>query len=161
MGLTNFFTSFSIPESMKSGGTFKTWMIIIAISSLIALMYYLYNMYSQKYLVPLEENLGDPDLENNSVDLMYFYVNWCPHCKTSMPIWNDLKSEYSNKKLNGYTVNFIEYNCTDETSEITAIINKYNIEGYPTIKLVKGGNVFDYDTDISKDKLEQFLVQIL
>jgi protein disulfide-isomerase A4 len=88
---------------------------------------------------------------------MLFYVDWCPHCKTAKPVWEELKSEYQNKTINGYHVLFTEINCTNETAEIEKLISKFNIEGYPTIKLLKDGQVIEYNAKPTKDTLIQFL----
>ena len=92
---------------------------------------------------------------------MFFYVDWCPHCKTAKPDWEELKSEYENKTINGYNIKFVDINCTEETVEIEKMINKYNIEGYPTIKLLKDGQIIEYDAKPSKDTLIQFLNSVL
>ena len=94
-------------------------------------------------------------------NLMLFYVDWCPHCKTAKPEWNALKEEYDGKTINGYVVVFEEYNCTDENSEIEDLINKYKIEGYPTIKLIKDNQVIEYDAKPTKATMEQFLTTVL
>jgi thiol-disulfide isomerase/thioredoxin len=93
--------------------------------------------------------------------LMLFYVDWCPHCKTAKPEWNELKEEYDGKTINGYIVIFEEYNCTDESSEIEELINKYKIDGYPTIKLIKDEQVIEYDAKPTKATMEQFLTTVL
>ena len=41
------------------------------------------------------------------------------------------------------------------------LMDKYNIEGYPTIKLLKDGQVIEYDAKPSKDTLNQFLNTVL
>ena len=94
---------------------------------------------------------------SSQVELLFFYVDWCPHCKTAKPVWEDLKAEYENKTINGYTIIFNEINCTNESPEIEKIINTYKIEGYPTIKLLKDGQVIEYDAKPTKETLEQFL----
>jgi len=40
-------------------------------------------------------------------------------------------------------------------------MNKYSIEGYPTIKLLKDGQVIEYDAKPSKANLSQFLNTVL
>jgi hypothetical protein len=40
-------------------------------------------------------------------------------------------------------------------------MDQYKIEGYPTIKLLKDGQVIEYDAKPSKDTLEQFLKTVL
>ena len=101
------------------------------------------------------------DSRNSQAELILFSVDWCPHCKKAQPIWNELKSEYENKSINGYTILFTEINCTNESPEVEKMINKYKIEGYPTIKLLKDGNVIEYDAKPNKATLEQFLNTVL
>jgi thiol-disulfide isomerase/thioredoxin len=92
---------------------------------------------------------------------MLFYVDWCPHCKTAKPEWETLKSEYDGKSINGYTVTFEEYNCTNENAETADLMDKYSIEGYPTIKLVKDNQIIEYDAKPTKSTMEQFLNTVL
>ena len=98
---------------------------------------------------------------NKVANLMLFYVDWCPHCKTAKPEWNELKEQYDGKNINGYTVVFEEYNCTEESSEIEDIVNKFKIDGYPTIKLIKDNQVIEYDAKPTKSTMEQFLMTVL
>ena len=56
---------------------------------------------------------------------------------------------------------FTEVNCTNETPEVEKMVEKYKIEGYPTIKLLKDGQVIEYDAKPTKDTLEQFLNTVL
>jgi len=107
-----------------------------------------------------------PPVSNNGLDpgqakFMFFYTPWCPHCKTAKPIWDELKTQYQNKTINGYQVIFTEINCTEETAEVDKMMNKYNVEGYPTIKLLKDGQVIEYDAKPSKETLTQFLNTVL
>jgi type II secretory ATPase GspE/PulE/Tfp pilus assembly ATPase PilB-like protein len=81
----------------------------------------------------------------------------CPHCKTAKPIWESLKSEYANKTINGSVVTFTEVNCTEETAEVEKMMNQYNVEGYPTFKLLKDGQVIEYDAKPNRETLVQFL----
>jgi hypothetical protein len=41
------------------------------------------------------------------------------------------------------------------------LMNQYNVEGYPTIKLLKDGQIIEYDAKPSKDTLTQFLNTVL
>jgi thiol-disulfide isomerase/thioredoxin len=98
---------------------------------------------------------------SKDAEIMFFYVDWCPHCKTAKPAWNDVKGEYENQTINGYKVIFTEINCTEETAEVESLMNKYNIEGFPTIKLLKDGQVIEYDAKPTKETLTQFLNTVL
>ena len=135
---------------------------IAIIISLIGVYFIWKNVSSNnvKYDSNREHNSED-QLSNKTANLMLFYVDWCPHCKTAKPEWNELKEEYDGKNINGYTIVFEEYNCTTESPEIGDLIQQYKIDGYPTIKLVKDGQVIEYDAKPTKSTLEQFLTTVL
>ena len=137
--------------------------IILAIIAFCILGYLFYYQYVNKDTVfnANRENVASDQNSNKTAQMMLFYVDWCPHCKTAKPEWENLKSEYEGKQINGYTVTFTEYNCTAETAENDALLNKYKIEGYPTIKLLKGSQVIEYDAKPTKSTMEQFLHTVL
>jgi thiol-disulfide isomerase/thioredoxin len=143
------------------------WTIILGVIALIALVlilyYYVFKPMSTTPVNYSANNEHDTYSSQNSKDaeIMFFYVDWCPHCKTAKPAWNDVKSEYENKTINGYKVIFTEINCTEETAEVESLMNKYNIEGFPTIKLLKDGQVIEYDAKPTKETLTQFLNTVL
>jgi thiol-disulfide isomerase/thioredoxin len=129
----------------------------------LAIFYYFY------YVAPASKSTYHANSEqvpagsssSNTAELMFFYADWCPHCKTAKPIWNDLKAEYENKTINGYKIIFTEVNCSEETAEVEKLMNQYNVEGYPTIKLIKDGQVIEYDAKPSKETLTKFLNTVL
>jgi thioredoxin-related protein len=63
--------------------------------------------------------------------------------------------------INGYKVTFVEYNCTKESAETQELLDKYKVEGFPTIILIKDKQVIDYDAKPSKDTMVQFLNTVL
>ena len=99
--------------------------------------------------------------EEKNAELLFFSVDWCPHCNTAKPEWESLKSQYDGKMINGYTINFEEHNCTNESDEVSQLMDKYSIEGYPTIKLIKDNQVIEYDAKPTKSTMEQFLNTVL
>jgi thiol-disulfide isomerase/thioredoxin len=161
--------SSGILSRIKSAGGKMTTTSIVAIVAVIlfgilALFYYFY------YVAPKMKASYKPNSEQipsgslppgNNAELLFFFANWCPHCKTAKPIWNDLKAEYENKTINGYNVVFTEVDCSTESAEVDSMMNKYNVEGYPTIKLLKDGQVIEYDAKPSKATLTQFLNTVL
>ena len=56
---------------------------------------------------------------------------------------------------------FTEINCTNESDEVEKLMNQYKIEGFPTIKLLKDGQVIEYDAKPTKETLIQFLNTVL
>jgi thiol-disulfide isomerase/thioredoxin len=148
----------------RSAGFFKdNWLVIVASLAMIGLGYYVYSKYignSTTYNANREKDSSNSD-SNKVATMMLFYVDWCPHCKTAKPEWENLKSEYEGKQINGYTIAFTEYNCTTESPETDELMNRYKIEGYPTIKLIKDNQVVEYDAKPTKSTMEQFLHTVL
>jgi len=152
-----------ITAGFSQSGT--TIIVIAAILLFIILggLYYYYYIYpnSQIKYKPNNEKITSQAENNQTAELLFFYANWCPHCKSAKPIWDDLKTEYENKTINGYKIIFTEIDCSQETTEVDKMMNQYNVEGYPTIKLLKDGQVIEYDAKPSKSTLEQFLNTVL
>jgi thiol-disulfide isomerase/thioredoxin len=122
--------------------------------------YYAYNTFYSKVENKKESGYSDVANANMNVGeimIYFFHVDWCPHCRTSLPEWTKFKNEYHKKKMGRYIIKCIDVNCTDETSEVTALINKYNIEGYPTVKMLKDDNIIEFDSKITYSALEQFV----
>lgn len=79
-----------------------------------------------------------------------------------MPIWKQFQEEYEGKQVNGYTLIFRTINCTDENDvEVKEMLNNYSIDGYPTIKMLKDGEVISYDAKPEFETLQQFLQTVL
>ena len=98
---------------------------------------------------------------SKDANLVFFYADWCPYCKIAKPEWDALKAENEGKVINGYNVVYTDYNCGTVTPEIEDLMNKYDVKGYPTVKLIKDGQVIDYDAKPTTSTMNQFLTQIL
>ena len=57
-------------------------------------------LYFRTYAIPLLSKTNKPNLEHNeqmginnqTVEILFFYADWCPHCKKAKPHWNNLKN---------------------------------------------------------------------
>jgi len=132
-------------------------LFIVILIFLVAAIYtyrrYISPRINPKY-VPNSEFIPEGDKKTTeNATLYFFYTTWCPHCKKSMPIWKSLKDELDNKEIKGTTINFIEVDCDKDA----ALAEKFNVQGYPTIKLVKGNQIIEYDAKPSKETLMEFL----
>ena len=157
-------SSKSIYSKIKNASSYinnTTIVIVLAVIlfSILAGFYYYY------YIVPklnakYHPN-SDDDFNGHTVEILFFYADWCPHSKTAKPIWEEIKTELQNKTINGNKITFTAINCSEETAEVEKMMNQYNVEGYPTIKLLKDGQVIEYDAKPSKETLTQFLNTVL
>ena len=94
---------------------------------------------------------------SNPVELMMFSVDWCPHCKQAQPEWHKISDEYSASQINGRKVIFTLVNCTEETPDIEKQLKQYSIEGYPTIKLLKDGQIINFEAKPDYPNILKFL----
>jgi thiol-disulfide isomerase/thioredoxin len=149
--------------------TLKNIAILIGVIILIYVANYIYKTYmpSSSSGTVYKANLEHMTTEEantaaaKQAEIMMFYADWCPHCKSAKPEWESFKNEYDGKKVNGYTLVFTEYNCTTETPETKDAVEKYGVEGFPTIKLIKDNQVIEYDAKPTKPILTQFVNTVL
>lgn len=136
----------------------KVIFIILLAAVFIVTAVYVYKKYVSNKNSSQPKKQTCASGESKSADLYLFYTEWCPHCKKTKPEWEQLKKNYSgNNNINGYKLNFIEVDC-DANPEIA---DKFKIEGYPTIKLVKGNQIVEFDAKADVKTLEQFLSTVL
>jgi thiol-disulfide isomerase/thioredoxin len=139
-------------------------MILIVTIFFLIVAAYVYNKYvtpmvDENYIINNEfpkkqdDESGGGGGNSPEVDIYFFTVVWCPHSKNAVPIWDSLKEEYNNKTFNGYKINFIQI----DGEENPELADKYKVEGYPTIKLVKGNQIIEYDAKPTKENLKEFL----
>uniref|UniRef100_A0A6C0I7K1 Thioredoxin domain-containing protein n=1 Tax=viral metagenome TaxID=1070528 RepID=A0A6C0I7K1_9ZZZZ len=142
------------------------WMIGAGILILAVLIYFIYQFFSKNNVEAFHPNRENVPVEeegqaNKTATMMIFHVDWCPHCKTAMPEWEKVRSKHEGKTINGYKIHFADYNCTKESPETDELLDKYKIEGYPTIKLVKDGQIIEYDAKPTESTIDQFLNTVL
>jgi len=151
-------------SAIKSRLSWKLVFILATIVALIMAIAYVYKKYmTPKLNVEYEPNKEFIDKgDSNEAEIIMFTVDWCPYCKKAMPIWKEFKEEYSGKVINGYKLNFETVNCTDEKdNNVAEMLEKYSIEGYPTIKLLKDDEVITFDAKPERATLEKFLQTVL
>lgn len=134
----------------------KRLLIIIVLSAIfIGVSIYVYMTYITPKINPqyIENKEIQEEPGTKNAEIYLFYTEWCPHCKKAKPEWQKLKENYENKTINNYVIYFREVDC--EKDEKTA--DEFNIEGYPTIKLIKDGQVIEYDAKPEYSTLEEFI----
>jgi thiol-disulfide isomerase/thioredoxin len=143
----------------------KVLICICAFFVIVVLGHYLYkyiNSYKKSNSL-YKENIDD-SINNSgpkSATVYFFYTTWCPYSLAAIPEWEKIVDKYTHNLVNGFSVKFIDIDCTKETTEIENLVNKYNIEGYPTIKMIKDDQVIDFDAKAKYNNIENFLVSVL
>jgi len=122
---------------------------------------YVYN----KNISNLKNNTTKKNVPNaagtsGDVRIMFFTVDWCPYCQKAKDPWDDFKTNYHLKTVNGRRVTCQEYNATEGSStaaESQLYIEKYDVKGYPTVFMLKDGEKIEFDAKISTYALERFV----
>jgi thiol-disulfide isomerase/thioredoxin len=85
---------------------------------------------------------------SNAATLYLFYTNWCGHSLRFLPIWDQFGAGNSFPGLNIQKVD-----C-----EKSDLCNKFNVKGFPMVKLVKvDGSVTDFNGPRTIDGLNSFV----
>jgi len=90
-------------------------------------------------------NNFDGLIKDNKFVLAEFYAPWCGHCK-------NLEPEYSKAaaSLKGSEAKLVKVDATAEGRELA---EKYNVQGFPTLKWFREGQVSDYSGGRDHDSI--------
>jgi len=131
---------------------------------ILAIVYVIYNYLNRPKIVYNDNGTvrnSSSGSGSKDAEIILFSVDWCPHCKTAKPEWDKVKAEYNGKDVNGYHLVFTDINCTNESPQVEKLMNQYKIEGYPTIKLIKDGQVIEFDAKPTESNLKQYIQTVL
>jgi thiol-disulfide isomerase/thioredoxin len=139
-----------------------SWIVLIIILLIIFILLgvYGYKKYyeSKKPLKPFK-NVANANTRGKPAEVLFFYANWCPHCKNAKPEWYKFKEEYDGKVINDWQIQCVEIDCTDENNETSnALIAEYKVESYPTIIMVVGDNKINFESKVTSSALSQLVV---
>jgi len=127
--------------------------IIFIIITIIGagIVYYLYKP-SKKFVT----NHEYVETDAKDIQLILFYVSWCPYSQTALTDWNAMKDKIA-KANPKYVIEFVEIDCDIHSEKA----DTFNIKEYPTIYLVKGVTRYEYDANLSEDTLNIFINTVL
>jgi thiol-disulfide isomerase/thioredoxin len=159
-------STMSSVTSAISGNAKTIIIVLVIVAALGGLLYYMITndmipgmnkfFSTAQGVTPAPDGIGAND--DNVAQLYLFKVDWCPHCKTAKPVFDEVETELNGRLINDkYTVVFKTVDCEGEPD----MADKFKIEGFPTIKLVKDGQVIEYDAKPDKEKIKEFLETVL
>ena len=93
-----------------------------------------------------EANELDKWINSPDKTLVLFYADWCGHCNKLEPTW-----EKAAKKANTEKKNMVKVNVGDKTPEQQALLEKYEIDGFPTILIFQNGKPTSYDGERTEE----------
>lgn len=148
----------NIQDSVINIITNKKILVLSAVIFIIflALSIYIYLSYIKPFIFKdfeMNSEFINKEEVSDKIIIMYFYTEWCPYCKVSRKEWDDFKLDV-NKRTFDIPIIMREIDC-DMYQDIA---EQYNIEGYPTIKLLYKEEIYDYDARPDRLHLMQFLI---
>lgn len=86
-------------------------------------------------------------VDSGNVVFIKFYAPWCGHCKRLAPDWDALGEEIEDPEI---VIAKVDCTVESKTSQLM------KIRGYPTLQLVKGESLFEYEGPRTKEALRAF-----
>jgi thiol-disulfide isomerase/thioredoxin len=130
--------------------------LIIAIVVAVAIAYVVYLWFSKK-----TEGFEESCNKNYFLDL--YYVEWCPYCKTFLPIFNSVGSTLTigDKvvEVKAFEVEKIKESGGKPWENLRANKDRIPVNGYPTVRLYnpEGEMIAEFDGMRTKDGILDFL----
>merc|ERR1712038_2031507 len=89
----------------------------------------------QANVVDLTDSDFDSELEGMDTALVMFYAPWCGHCKKMKPEFDRASKDLL---ANDPPVTLAKIDCTEAGKDTC---NRFEVRGYPTVKICRGGEV--------------------
>ncbi len=158
------------PVVMSAGGAFTTSPLLLTVGILVFVgttiafyYYYVVPWTKSKYLVGDNEDGGKGGSHRGrpkTVEVLFFHADWCPHCQKASPVWAEVRQTFDGQTVRGRRLVFVDVDCTDENNaEADRLMKQYHVEGFPTVKMVIDDSVVDFEANITKASLTQFVQQ--
>ena len=142
-------------------------MVLVVI--FLAVAFYVYNTYIAPKInpdfVPNREFKSEGEIKEAT--LYFFKVDWCPYSKKALPIWNKIVKQFDGKEINNIKLNLKSIDGEKDEKLLESFESEYlapsnkKIDGYPSIWMVKGDDVVEYDAKPSIESLKEFINSIL
>lgn len=123
-------------------------LIIIALIGLIVIM--LFNNLRNNRKLQNVQKIVNITNNDSTPKIINFNASWCYWSKKLQPVWDNLTDSMKNKDIE-----VLDIKC--ELDENKELCNRYQIEGFPTIKLIIGNTIIDYEGERTYDGLTQFI----
>jgi len=118
------------------------------------------NSYDNKVVNPEENTIVNSDdnkvvnSEENTVVALNFNTSWCGHSKNFQPIWDEFANSIN------YIPNMKAFDIKCDDNKNDELCKKFNIEGYPTVIIVRNNDIIPYDGPRNVKALQNTVLDI-
>uniref|UniRef100_A0A0K0FZF9 Endoplasmic reticulum resident protein 44 (inferred by orthology to a human protein) n=1 Tax=Strongyloides venezuelensis TaxID=75913 RepID=A0A0K0FZF9_STRVS len=108
-------------------------------------------------VVPATKDNFDQLIKKHSVLIVNFYAEWCRYSQLLKPIFDDASEKIAEDVKK--SVGFVSINCEEQAD----LAQKYNINKYPTLKIIKFGEVAkrEYRGQRTAEAIAEFVTKVL
>jgi len=140
---------------------YKTILFALFMFLVFALVaYFVYTRYLSSFINDRKYNdVANSTKRDEALQVLFFYADWCPHCKNAKPDWNSFRSQVDGTVVNGYTIQTVSVDCTnlDSDPEAAQLVKQNNVTGFPSVFAMKDNSRIEYDAKVELNSLNQFL----
>ena len=147
--LTNFYSDMKLLKKLTSC---INKVKLIDVLFLIALVLVGYTFYQNRRSKEAFSNYTPND---NTINFVLFYANWCPHCQQIEPVWDKLTTDLHGEMMEGVRVNVMKFDCAKKKHERKCSAN--DVSSYPTIKLFTKNKTKEYEGKRDYESFEEYL----
>jgi len=126
--------------------------LLIIVILILILVLYLYNTPKMQTKVNNERFL-DIKKNNTKAQFTVYYTSWCGWSKKALSMLN--QPEMVNYFKNNVKCELVLIDCESENGKNICKVNK--IQGFPTMKLIIGDNIIDYNGERTPDAIKEFI----
>ncbi|CAF1054746.1 unnamed protein product [Rotaria sp. Silwood1] len=113
-----------------------------------------------KWARDVDSKIVDEIKQNPSIAyLIQFHAPWCGHCRKFEPVYEEIAKEVYDLSTSVDEFKNVRIVRIDATV-YTDVANRYDVRGYPTIKFIRGSQVFSYENERSKPAVLDFLRRV-
>ena len=113
------------------------------------------NLYSESFENNNEFELKSlSQIETNKPTVILAYANWCPHCESILPVWNEVCQKYKNNS--SVLVTQIE----EKNPNFESFKKSHkDINSFPTIISIQNGRSEEFEGNRDKESMISFIEQ--
>ena len=165
----------SMPSLNSAGETIRGYLFnkkfiiyLVLVALFIGIAFYVYNSYVAPKLNPdfvPNREFTDAETDGSVAEIYFFAVDWCPYSKKDKPIWDKIKRKFDGKEINNQVIRFIDVDGDKDSKALEKFEDKYlngkKIDGYPSVYLVKGSQVIEYEAKPDENTMTEFINSVL
>jgi hypothetical protein len=140
------------------------WLAVLLAMLIVAAFWLLSGAVAREERALVDEdpaNYPQKPSDGRPATVYYFYADWCSVCTESQPVWDRFVAAMDGRAVNGYRVGCVTVDVTDADNKRNgvneALAQQYNLDSFPTVKIVVNNKVVMMNASVADDTLRSFV----